>query len=158
MLEGKIAQISTPEVLYRYPESLPVAEFIGSMNFLRAKVGPSSGGRTAVEVEGLGIAYFPADRVGRHANGDSVIAGVRPERLTILFGDDESGLPVASGQVADRSYHGDMTSYDVALDGTDSLATVSMRNTANRPIFERGVKVSLSWDAETIVLFRQNQA
>ena len=38
MFEGEIAQLADPETLYRKPASRKVADFIGTMNFLPAKI------------------------------------------------------------------------------------------------------------------------
>ena len=51
-------------------------------------------------------------------------------------------------------YFGDMTYYDVRLDGTDSLTRISMRNVFGRPVLEIGVRTRVSWSAGALVLFR----
>ena len=38
MFDGKIAQLDTPEGLYKRPKTKRVASFIGVMNFIPAKV------------------------------------------------------------------------------------------------------------------------
>ena len=153
MFDGSIVQISTPEELYTAPANLQVAEFIGSMNFLRATIGRATSQGTEVEVEGLGKLIMASESVKPHSAGDNVSAGIRPEMLTVLFDEEAGTARVAEGQIADRSYYGDMTYYAVRLDGTEQTVTVSMRNTANRPILPLGSRVRINWNADSIVLF-----
>ncbi len=152
MFEGQIAQVSTPNELYTAPATLQVAEFIGSMNFLKAIVGEPATAGSVVDVEGLGQLVMGPDQIGSHTAGDHVSVGIRPEMLTILFDDNPGGDTVALGEISDRSYYGDMTYYEVKLSGTDSNVTVSMRNTANRPILPVGAQVRVEWDAKSLVL------
>ncbi len=152
MFDGRIAQISTPNQIYTAPATLQVAEFIGSMNFLRASIGPETPQGVPVDVEGIGEVFMNPDRVSPFRAGATVSAGIRPEMLTILFDQDEDTGTVVRGEVSDRSYYGDMTYYSLTLAGTDRLVTVSMRNTANRPILPIGSQIRVSWDSDSIVL------
>ena len=54
MFEGEIAQLDDPETLYRRPTSRKVADFIGTMNFLPAKILSEAGGKVEVEAQGFG--------------------------------------------------------------------------------------------------------
>ena len=152
MFDGRIEQVSTPSDLYTQPASLRVAEFIGSMNFLTAKLGPAAPEGVHVDVEGLGRIVMQSSSIPPARASGTLSAGIRPEMLTILF-DREAGIGnVASGEIADRAYYGDMTYYEIRLAGTDRTVTVSMRNTANRPILPVGSDVRVEWNAESIVL------
>ncbi|NKB15916.1 MAG: ABC transporter ATP-binding protein, partial [Sphingomonadales bacterium] len=53
MFEGEIAQLADPETLYRRPASKKVADFIGTMNFLPAKIVSEAGGRVEVDAQGF---------------------------------------------------------------------------------------------------------
>ncbi len=79
MSKGRVEQIGTPEDLYRRPDSLFVAAFIGAppINLLpgRASGGGLTVGETRLELTG-------------QADGD-VVLGLRPEHLTFA----ESGVP-----------------------------------------------------------------
>ena len=73
MKEGKIQQLGTPLEVYDRPATLFVAQFIGTppMNFFRAT---ANDGR-------LDAASFTLPLTRNLSNGQSVIAGIRPEHL-----------------------------------------------------------------------------
>ncbi len=80
MRGGAPQQTGTPEALYRRPENLFVAGFLGSppMNFLRGTVAVSGSERT------LTGAGFALPLGGAAVNdGQAVVAGVRPEDIHI---------------------------------------------------------------------------
>jgi len=155
MFEGEIAQLADPQTLYRRPASRRVGEFIGMMNFLPADVQGESGGQVAVEVPGLGRAMLDVAQCPTgHARGAGEV-GLRPESLTILFdGQDEGQGRRAAGTVAEVTYYGDMTYYDILLDGAPAPVSVSMRNMPGRAVLERDQRSDLAWDPRSMVLFR----
>jgi spermidine/putrescine transport system ATP-binding protein len=148
MFEGEVAQIAEAEDLYRRPISRRVAEFIGVMNFLPATV---AGER--VEVAGLG-AMGIADMQSEAATDGGAVAGFRPETATLLFPGQEAPDRTADGTVAEVVYYGDMTYYDVTLDGAPAPVRVSMRNVFGRPVLEIGARARLAWSPGALVLFR----
>src|SRR5215207_7164144 len=77
MRAGRIQQVATPKVLYEDPANLFVAGFIGSpaMNFLPAKI---EGGTLKLP---FGDAPVAGKLGGRVADGQEVIAGMRPEHF-----------------------------------------------------------------------------
>ncbi|MBF9047239.1 ATP-binding cassette domain-containing protein [Rhodobacterales bacterium LSUCC0031] len=154
MFEGEIAQLADPETLYRRPNSRRVAEFIGMMNFLPATVQGETAGRISVEVQGLGPAELePAQAPGGVRAGAAEI-GLRPESLTLLYeGQAAEGGREASGTVREVVYYGDMTYYDILLDGTPAPVRVSMRNMPGRRVLEFGARARLAWDPRAMVLF-----
>ncbi|TCP42114.1 ABC transporter ATP-binding protein [Rhodovulum marinum] len=154
MFEGQIAQLDTPQVLYRRPVSRQVGEFIGVMNFLPAKatVGPDT--HIEVEAAGLGRAVIGADQLpGGWHPGQTQSVGIRPETMSILFEGETTDRRVATGIVEDRAYYGDMTYYEVRLDGVEKPMTISMKNLVGRPVLERGSQARVAWDARSLVLF-----
>jgi spermidine/putrescine transport system ATP-binding protein len=153
MFEGQIAQIDTPEGLYRRPATKRVASFIGVMNFLKASAKPE-GDALALDIPALGKVTLPASAVplGLTANRVDTV-GVRPEMLTILFDASETAEHTSTGRVIGTAYYGDMTYYTVALEGPDEPVTISMRNTAGRSVLKAGDAVRVGWGKESIVLF-----
>jgi spermidine/putrescine transport system ATP-binding protein len=152
MFEGQIAQMDDPETLYRRPKSRAVAEFIGVMNFLPATVVSSDGGME-VDVAGLGRAKVEsAQCAGSIGTGDCSV-GVRPETMSILFEGDTPRARVAEGTVDEVVYYGDMTYYDIRLDGTDKPVRISMRNLIGRPVLDIRTRTRVSWDERSLVLF-----
>ncbi len=153
MFEGQIAQVDEPEVMYRKPSSRGVAEFIGVMNFIPAKV-TSTGDTVSVDVKGLGPVTLDGKQcAGQPKHGDCSV-GMRPETMSILFeGEEPRGGQIAMGTVDEVVYYGDMTYYDIRLDGTDEPVRISMRNMIGRPVLENGARTRVNWDARSLVLF-----
>jgi len=154
MFEGEIAQLDDPETLYRRPRSRRVAEFIGMMNFLPAKVTGEIGGRVDVDVMGLGMAELEMAQCPNGGRAGSGEIGVRPESLTLLYeGQSAEGGREALGTVREVVYYGDMTYYDILLDGAPAPVRVSMRNMPGRRVLEFGARARLAWDPRAMVLF-----
>lgn len=148
MFEGGVAQIAEAEELYRKPNSRRVAEFIGVMNFLPAVVAGEK-----VEVAGLG--HMELSDLQSVATGDGdTVAGFRPETATLLFPGQKVEGRVADGTVTEVVYYGDMTYYDVLLDGCEKPVRISMRNVFGRPVLEIGARARLSWSPGAVTLFR----
>ncbi|PLS23001.1 ABC transporter ATP-binding protein [Neptunicoccus cionae] len=153
MFEGRIGQLASPQDLYRRPVNRKVAEFIGVMNFLDVSLSAGTAGTFECEIAGLGKAIIPAEQAPGGVDA-SVTAGVRPEMLTILSGENARSEREASGIVEDVYYYGDMTYYDVKLDGVDHPVTISMRNTAGRAVLSRQDRARVGWGAESVLLLK----
>lgn len=154
MFEGEIAQVAEPEDLYRRPNARRVAEFIGKMNFLEGRV-VDAGETVKMEVAGLGSCAVPqAQMVG---NAESAVAvGIRPETLAILFEGDVAPQRETPAIVDEVVYYGDMTYYDVRIDGVDAPLTIAMKNLIGRPVLDVGDRARIGWDARALVVFDQN--
>ena len=153
MFEGEIAQMDDPQSLYRRPLTRRVGEFIGVMNFLEARMTGSTKGRVDLEIQGLGKVSVPEAQmpVGAHSLAD--VVGLRPEAMSILpSGQTASGRSVQA-EVKELTYYGDMTYYDLVLDGMSRPITISMKNIASRPVLERGTRAEVEWDETSLVLF-----
>ncbi|XDA99223.1 ABC transporter ATP-binding protein [Sulfitobacter sp. LCG007] len=154
MFEGRIAQLDTPEGLYRRPVSKRVASFIGVMNFLSAKAVRETGSTVTLEIAALGQVDVPQSHLPQGMRAGAIdTVGVRPEMLTILFDESAPSQFRTRGTVTDTQYYGDMTYYSVALDGVEAPVTISMRNTAGRSVAKPGSEVSVGWGADSIVIF-----
>ena len=155
MFEGQIVQMDDPEVLYRKPKSRRVADFIGMMNFLPARVVSEGGDKGEVEVAGLGrFTIDAAQAPGGLRVGDASI-GIRPESLSIVYDGEVSGpaQQVVEAVVDEVVYYGDMTYYDMRFDGLEEPLRLSMKNLVSRPVLDRGVRTRVAWDPRSAVLF-----
>jgi len=153
MFEGEIAQLASPQDLYRRPVSRRVGEFIGVMNFLPAAIAVSGARSVSVDVAGLGRAELePEQCPAGIVPGDGAV-GIRPETLSVLYDGETTDRRVAEGVVTEVTYYGDMTYYDVALPGAERPVTISMKNLVGRPVLEREAKARVAWDARSLVLF-----
>ncbi|MGR3466430.1 MAG: ABC transporter ATP-binding protein [Shimia sp.] len=147
MFEGEIAQVADPQTLYRRPATRRVADFIGVMNFLPAQVKGDD-----VQIAGLGRTTLSDDQVmgARSAQGH---VGIRPEMMTLLYGDEPAQGQIATGRIKDRAYYGDMTYYMVELEGHAEVVTLSMKNLVGRPVLDPGAPARIAWDPRALVLF-----
>lgn len=150
MFDGKIAQLDTPEGLYRQPINKRVASFIGVMNFIPATVATSTKTKLTLSVEALGTVDLPANTTAK--KGDAVTVGIRPEMLTILYNKTDKAEQSFDATVISTAYYGDMTYYDVQLAGTEITATISMRNTIGRPILEVGATTRVGWGRDSLTV------
>ncbi len=148
MFEGEVAQIDEAEALYRRPISRRVAEFIGVMNFLPASVEDG-----VVDVAGLGKIVVEDLQSTAATDADPVV-GFRPETATLLFPGQTAEGRVAEGIVSEVVYYGDMTYYDVRLNGCDRPVRISMRNVFGRPVLDIGTQARLAWSPGAVTLFR----
>ena len=119
---GKVEQVGTPGELYDRPETRYVADFIGDMNFLDARV---QGG--VAYLGGLGT--LSVDTPDQAA----CTLAVRPERVSLSAAgpglatpglDAEAGLPARVRQVV---YVGSDTLYHLDLAGADGGKSVPFR-------------------------------
>jgi len=154
MFEGEIAQLADPETLYRRPNSRKVADFIGTMNFLPAKVLSESAGAVEVDAAGFGRIHIEAAQVMGGATAEGATVGFRPETLTILYEGSAATDRESMGTIDEVVYFGDMTYYDLRIDGTDSPVRISMRNVFGRPVLDRGTRTRVGWSPGALVLFR----
>jgi len=155
MFEGGIAQLADPETLYRRPNSKKVADFIGTMNFLPARILSEAPGAVEVEAQGFGAVTLAPDQCAASgADAAGAMVGFRPETLTILFEGQAASDRETMGVVTEVVYYGDMTYYDVRLDGTETAMRLSMRNVFGRPVLDIGTRARVGWSPGALVLFR----
>jgi len=130
MNAGNVEQIGSPLQLYDDPVNLFVAGFIGSpaMNFLPGRI--VKGG---VEVgEGIVLPVPPSTAGERVAAGREVVAGIRPEHLSVV----SQGVPVIVELVEPT---GADTQIFCKLAGADVSAVVRERHE-----FKPGERIALS--------------
>ncbi len=152
MFDGKIAQLASPEELYKRPQDQHVGSFIGIMNFIPGELLKKT--KTSLEVSAgpLGQAKIKAEQMPRDVPLGDVTIGIRPEMLTVLFDKKDRAEFELEGVVTNSAYYGDMTYYDIKVDALDQNLMVSMRNTAGRKILAAGDKARLGWGAESLLV------
>ena len=94
---GEIQQVATPDEIYNYPENMFVAGFIGSpqMNFIKVKVVSEN----LLSFENNNISA-PSDVIRRNnLIGKEVIAGIRPEHLSLSGCSSSNKIEVTAGMV-----------------------------------------------------------
>ena len=155
MFEGQIAQLDDPETLYRRPKTRAVANFIGTMNFLPAKILSEAAGKVEVDCQGFGRLTLDAEaQVTGTATPTGATVGFRPETLTLLFDGQTAPDRETMATVEEVVYYGDMTYYDVKLDGSQEPLRLSMRNVFGRPVLDIGTRTRVGWSPGALVMFR----
>ncbi|HLT18861.1 MAG TPA: ABC transporter ATP-binding protein [Thermomicrobiales bacterium] len=98
MLDGRIQQVDTPEVVYHYPANRAVARFVGQGTFVPARINGD------LAESDLGQFELP-----EHGPREQVDLLIRPRDVSIEV--DPDGVAV----VASRTFHGAETTYVVQL-------------------------------------------
>ncbi|MGH6907872.1 MAG: ABC transporter ATP-binding protein, partial [Aestuariivirga sp.] len=151
MDKGAVQQIATPSELYERPSNRFIADFIGKVNLIDAKVLGSKGKLITCEAKGLGKLELPASKP---VSGTIAIA-VRPEKLKIGRNEPKTASVIKiEGTVRDVAYYGDTSHVVVEAKGGLSLS-VNLQNDRREggSGVERGQKVWVHWSPEdTIIL------
>jgi putrescine transport system ATP-binding protein len=156
MDHGRIVQKGTPAEIYEQPATRYVAGFIGDVNLIEAKV-------TGRDEKGL---LMQSDQVASPlralsnenvAPGASVALALRPEKVKITVRKPaDAAENVARGVVTGIAYLGDLSIYQVTLDGglVVRAARPNVTRVNDQPITWDD-KVFLSWAPEAgVVLTR----
>ncbi len=141
MNQGKIEQMGSATDLYEAPRTAFVANFLGQCNLIKGKVQSRAGGKAVVSAKGHTF-EVPLTRVS--TDGDSVLVGVRPEKLRL---DDKGVNSIKECVVTDRSFVGTSTQYLVRTPWDQELV-VFEQNDEGLHDLHVGDKVSVEWDPE----------
>ncbi len=143
MNEGKVEQMGSPADLYDDPETVFVANFLGQSNLIQGIIEGNDGDALVVGVFGQKIKIMKSRS---HANDSSVLAGIRPEKIRIQkTGTQMSGNILTGGVIADVSYIGVSTQYQVEMPWKQELI-VFEQNDDGVPPLEKGDQVVISWE------------
>ena len=152
MDKGAVQQIATPAELYEQPRSRFVADFIGKVNLIDAKVLGQKGKAITCEAKGLGKMEIASDKTV----GGSFAIAVRPEKLKITTTEPMSSAIRLQGKVRDVAYYGD-TSH-VLIEGKDGLdLSVNVQNDTRTGGVgvERGQSVWVHWASEDSIVLTE---
>jgi ABC-type Fe3+/spermidine/putrescine transport system ATPase subunit len=121
MEAGRIIQSGTPIDIYKNPKSQFVADFIGTMNFIPARV--SDVGPSGVTAEFIGEKIVMD--IAEVKIGDRIVFAVRPEELKLSKTQTDRSL--IQGKLLTWNFYGGAFHYRVILkDGTELLAIGSL--------------------------------
>ena len=127
MHQGRAEQVGTPLDIYERPATPFVAEFIGSMNFLRATVaGAVDGGLELVTRGGLRL------RVSAPPVSGEVLVAIRPERCRLVR-TQPAGLNTFPAEVQEVVYLGATIRYQLSLAGGEPLIVDDL-NASSMPV------------------------
>jgi len=140
MQQGRVAQLGTPEDIYRRPATPFVAEFVGTANGLDAVA--LEGGM--VEVAGWS-APLHVEAARQFARGEKLRLYLRPEELQLReLRLSESGLEGGlSGKVTDKRFLGSITRLSVQVGGSTLVADLQGNEASAHPVGQQ-VRVALS--------------
>jgi iron(III) transport system ATP-binding protein len=123
MNEGRVVQIGAPRDIYQHPKNMFVADFVGTSNFIDAKVlDVDSTSRTCKVSSKLGNMTVQCE-FGTSRN-DAILVAVRPEdvELTELPGTPDADTNVCSGTVDAKVFLGEYLDFQVKVGDTMVLA------------------------------------
>jgi spermidine/putrescine ABC transporter ATP-binding subunit len=151
MNAGKVSQIAGPAELYEHPASRFVADFIGKVNLIEAKVKASTNGHLLVDAKIIGDVEIPYDKTA--AGG--VTLAVRPEKLKLAAKQPKGkDLITLKAKVRDVAYYGD-TSHVIVIgkDGFELSINVQNDSRAGGSGVKQGQDIWVSWlPRDTLVL------
>ena len=153
MSAGKALQIGAPKALYNRPVSVEVADFIGQMNFLDARVTGLEDGQAALDTAGLGQVNAPTNTEIAH-KGATVIVAIRPEKLTISLEQPADGRSAVQGVMKAVAYLGDRSHFYVSVEGSDKPLAVAAQevDASLSQYLVSDAVVWLSWADDALIL------
>ena len=141
MDRGRLVQVGGPQEVYERPATRFVAAFLGEVNLIEGRAGPSGHPRPVETALGPLLAMDD----GAAPEGAAVAVAVRPERLALHRARPEGGNVVA-GTLTERVFLGERTILRVAAaDGTGLRAAVPAGD-AGLDGLEPGDPVFLAFD------------
>jgi putative spermidine/putrescine transport system ATP-binding protein len=126
---GRIEQIAPPAQIYGAPATPFVAEFVGTMNRIEARVADPD--RGSVEVAGTEVAV---DAARGWPRGEPALLLVRPEIVEIQAAVDGEGM---TGEVLSQTFLGSVTRLKVEAGPAEWSADVSSERAAALPVGSR---------------------
>jgi iron(III) transport system ATP-binding protein len=148
MHAGRLQQFGTPAEVYGRPANRLVADFMGHVNFVPARVVVAADGNGTILTAG-GLRADVALPAGARA-GEDVEVAIRPEDVILAGGD--GGPERTRGEVSDCTFLGNINEYVVKLASGDLLRV----QTHPRQQFKIGETVSVALDAAHISVFARS--
>lgn len=134
MNKGIIEQVGTPKEVYYTPESEFVADFIGTANFLEAKIVEIKSGTAILD---LGETQIEAKYNGNKKPGDKCKLVLRPEAIQIA----KEGM--LSSKIMLSTFMGSYQDYVVEVMGQE--IKIQDNNPQGRETFKEGEEVKISF-------------
>jgi ABC-type Fe3+/spermidine/putrescine transport system ATPase subunit len=153
MSKGRVLQVACPTDLYERPLSREIGAFIGSMNFLNARVMHVSEGYVELKIEsGSHVKAVPNDRL-QLKPGDEVIAAIRPEGLSIkppAESRDPNEMNRFAGVVASTVYLAGRSMLLVSVAGLKGVIHAEQNASEKRFKVSSGSSIELSFDPDDV--------
>ena len=147
MNHGVLEQIGTAEEIYDTPRTRFVADFVGQINFLPAKLVGAQGGWATIDTPG-GRTRVASD--GALSAEDELSFAIRPERMGIgMPGEAPTGTESMEGQVTDVRFAGNRMLIHAVVGGDRPIVVEAGRAD---PRSEVGTRILLTWKPEDAIL------
>ena len=151
MDRGAVQQVATPAELYEHPKTRFVADFIGKVNLIEARVHRQIGRKVDCELKGVGRMELSSDSMV----GAQVAVAVRPEKLKIALSEPTAAIRV-QGKERDVAYYGDTIHVVIeAADGLDLSVNVQNETRLGGSGVERGQSVWVHWAPEDSIVLTE---
>lgn len=152
MEEGKVRQVGTPNEIYEFPNSVYVADFIGTMNIFSGVVLEEAPNHTIVRPDDMKTDIYINHSVSA-ACGANISIAIRPEKIHISKKKPTGQYNHAKGIVEDIAYLGDVSIYLVELEGTEIIVEAMLPNLTRlaTPEITWEDQVYISWDPDNVV-------
>jgi putative spermidine/putrescine transport system ATP-binding protein len=150
MSAGRIEQIGTPFEIYNFPQTEFVAQFVGTLNTLKAQVRSAAEGRLTIDGQEIQV----AQGADGFRDGDLISVSLRPERLS-LFGENRKPN-VLDCTVQTISFLGSIVRMQVQT-GTNAF----YMDEFNNPFLELpkiGDKVKVTFSKEAPLILKRSAA
>ena len=142
MKDGNIMQVGIPTEIYKHPQNLFVAGFVGTSNLINCQCTSSGDGKGILR---SGDLEFTVNFARAH-QGPGVISA-RPEQLFF----SESGLP---GIIIISTFLGDFLEYEILLDSGSTIYLNEYTKDSGTALAD-GQRVHISFDAAQIGVYEK---
>ncbi len=152
---GVVQQIGTPTKLYDFPDNHFVANFVGTMNNLKAQIREANaetitigiGQSPSIEISRKNIAAIPVDSL---TQGSTVSANCRPHHIRIEREAPAESLDRAwiSGTVRSSEFLGEFTRY--LIQTASQMVTADHPHRAGQPVWPVDCPVAVGIDIQQI--------
>ncbi|MER6294967.1 ABC transporter ATP-binding protein [Streptomyces althioticus] len=149
MNAGRVEQLGTPADLYENPRTTFVANFLGTSNFIEAEVDSAAGDDIVLKAGGGKLVLHRARASAPAATGGKILAGVRPEKISLTHADDAGDIPEGrnriTGRITESSFIGVSTQFVVDSPVCSDFG-VYVQNIDRDPRLTPGAEVVLHWN------------
>ena len=140
--DGKVQQLSSPDLLYESPVNSFVAKFIGENNTFAGEVIDVTNGKCKVKLNSGGEIF--ANPITVKSKGEKTTVSLRPERA--LINPDEKMDNSHKGKIEEVIYHGDHTRVRLNLLGNNEFILKVPNSSANLDI-KLGNEINIGWNS-----------
>jgi iron(III) transport system ATP-binding protein len=147
---GNIAQIGSPEEVYRRPRSKVVADFIGETNFLSGTVTSVAPDAVLVETAVGVFQGIVGDPNWLPRTGEAATLSIRPESW--VFAETRPAANVVTGRIGESVYLGEVAQYRFAA-GPESLKIFELNPHLSARVPDRDLHVTAR--REDVVILRR---